>query len=262
MKIGLIIINTEESCGPFSPMVEKVCKQAARADTEIEILWVSPGLERATDVHPYFFFLNEREVIEKVIEAEEHGCDAVVIGCYCDPGLHKVRGIVNIPVIGLCESSIHFASQLGRRFGVVTLASQSIIDGTEDNIILYGLRDKAITPSVRAQSMSIADTFIKGIADPKIAADDVVKAAKECVADGANVVIIGCLGLGVLCTSAGVTRVDESVPLVDCVPVGIKTAEMMVDLRKVRGEPFVSRIGTYALPRKKNFDRIRSTFGL
>ena len=262
MRIALVNINTEQSMKFFNPMLKRVLQQVARPETKVDLKFVNPGLERATDEHPYSYFLNEREVVEKVIEAERQGYDAAVVGCFLDPGVQKARGIVDIPVIGLCESTIHFACQLGRRFGVVTLNTQSTIDGIEDNIIRYGLKDRVITRSVRGHSMSTFDAFTKGVEDPKIVADDVVKTAKECVEEGANVVVIGCFGLSVFCTSAGVTSVNETVPLVDCLSVAVKTAEMVVDLRKQLGLPFMSRTGAYVLPREKEFSRVRATFGL
>lgn len=46
--------------------------------------------------------------------------DALVIACFGDPGLWKMRDRLPIPVIGMAEASCHVACQLGRRFGIVT----------------------------------------------------------------------------------------------------------------------------------------------
>ena len=45
--------------------------------------------------------------------------DAVVIACFSDPGLDEARDIVSIPVVGIEESSLHLAAQLGR-FTILT----------------------------------------------------------------------------------------------------------------------------------------------
>jgi len=263
MRLCYVNINTAEVSGPFLSIVSALFQKVARPDTKIDVKSVSPGLERITDGHPYFFFLNKRSIIERIVEAEKQGYDAAVVGCFLDPGVSEARGIVNIPVIGLGESSMHLACQLGSKFGIVTINEPSVISEMEDKVRLHGLQDRAITRSVRGISMSSYDTFTKGLQDPKIVAEDIVQKGKECVEEGANVVVVGCNGLAPLCTVSGVAKVGEDeIPLVDCVAVGIKTAEMIVDLNKQIGLPFTSRVGFHALPRQKDLARVRATFGL
>lgn len=52
----------------------------------------------------------------------EHGAgmDAVLIGCYGDPGLDALREIAPVPVLGLADAAAQGASRLAPRFGVVT----------------------------------------------------------------------------------------------------------------------------------------------
>ena len=263
MKLCYININTEEVSGPFLSIVSRLFQQVAMPDTEVDIKSVSPGLQRIMDVHPYFFFLNKRPIIERIVEAEKQGYDAAVVGCFLDPGVSEARGIVNMPVIGLGESTMHFACQLGRKFGIVTVNEPSTISETEDKIRFHGLQYRVITQSVRGISMSTYDAFTKGLQEPKMVAEDIVQKGKECVEEGANVVVVGCNGLAPLCTVSGVARLGrEEIPLIDCLSVGIKTAEMVVELNKKLGLPFISRAGFYALPRQKDLERVRATFGL
>ena len=50
----------------------------------------------------------------------EHGAgaDAVLIGCFGDPGLDALREVAQVPVLGLADAAA--AAAKGRRFGVVT----------------------------------------------------------------------------------------------------------------------------------------------
>lgn len=50
----------------------------------------------------------------------EHGAgaDAVLLGCFGDPGLDALRELAPVPVLGLADASA--AAAAGRRFGVVT----------------------------------------------------------------------------------------------------------------------------------------------
>ncbi|HEV7266064.1 MAG TPA: aspartate/glutamate racemase family protein [Falsiroseomonas sp.] len=52
----------------------------------------------------------------------EHGAgaDAVLLGCFGDPGLDALREIAPVPVVGLADASAEAAMRVARRFGVVT----------------------------------------------------------------------------------------------------------------------------------------------
>src|SRR5215831_3133942 len=47
--------------------------------------------------------------------------DAVVLGNIFDPGLHELRELLNIPVLGLCESSVHVACLMGASFSLINV---------------------------------------------------------------------------------------------------------------------------------------------
>src|SRR5262249_45794529 len=57
----------------------------------------------------YLEFLDTAEVMDNGLRAEKEGYDAFVLGNIFDPGLHELRELLNIPVLGLCESSVHVA---------------------------------------------------------------------------------------------------------------------------------------------------------
>lgn len=47
--------------------------------------------------------------------------DAVILGCFGDPGLEALREATAAPVIGLAEAAFHAAATLGAPFGVLTV---------------------------------------------------------------------------------------------------------------------------------------------
>lgn len=263
MKICYVNINAEKASRPFLSLVQEIYAKLLRPDTQMDIKSVSPGLERITDGHPYFYFLNKRQIIEKIIEAEREGYDAAVVGCFLDPGVSEARGIVNIPVIGLAESTMHFACQLGHKFCLIIPDEPALISPMEDGIRLHGLQDRVIPKPIRRISTPTIGVFTKGLQEPQMVASDIKETAKECVKDGADVVVIGCNGLAPFCTISGLAKLEkENIPIVDCIAVGLKTAEMLVDLRDKLGLPFISRAAFYALPREKDFRRVRALFGI
>ncbi len=263
-RICYVNINTEEVSGPYLSIVEKVFQKVAAPDTEIGIKSVEPGLNRVYDLGYYYLsFLNKRQIVERVIEADKEGYDAAIVGCFLDPGVREARAIASIPVVGLGESTMHLACLLGRQFAVVTVNERTLISEMEAEIKMYGLRDCAISNAVRGISLSEKEVFTRGMQEPGIVASDILDKAKKCVDEGADVVVVGCNGLGPLCTISGVVEVEEvHAPILDCVSIAVKMAETIVDLRKRLGVPAVSRAGIYALPREKDIKRVRGIFGL
>ena len=146
MKICYVNINVEEASKPLFPILEQLFQKVAQPGTKIIIKAINPGLERATDEHPYFYFLNKQQIVETVIKAERDGYDAAIVACFLDPGVNEARSVVNIPVIGLCEATCHFACLLGKKFAVVTLNTASTISGIEDEIRPRPRRFRPPTP--------------------------------------------------------------------------------------------------------------------
>lgn len=263
-RLCYVCITTEESSRPYLSLVEKVFQKTAREDTEVVVKAVNPGVDRIFPMASlYFDYLNKREIIERVLEAEKDGFDAAIVGCFFDPGVQEAREIVNIPVIGMGESSLHFACLLGYKIAVVTVNDVKATQEIEMNITLQGLKDRLITNGVRRISTSTMDVFTKGMQEPQLVASDILERSRECVRDGAEVVLVGCNGLGPLCTVSGVSEVEEvHAPILDCVAVSIKVAEALVDLQRRLSLPPVSRARLYAMPREKDMLRVRETFGL
>jgi len=264
MKLCYISITEEEVTQPYLNILRRVFPKVLSPDTKIDIKSVKPGLRRGGDpTVPYFALLNKVQIIEKILEAEKEGYNAAVVGCFSDPGVYEARGVANIPVIGLCEPTLLFACLLGRRFGIVTLNEPKLFTDLEFQIRLYGLQDRAILNPIRPISMSTVEVFTKGMEQPDRVATDILEKAKKCVEDGAETVIVGCNGLGPLCTVSGVVKVEEAdAPILDCVSVSLIAAEAIVALNSKLGVPFVSRVGSYGLARLKDLQRVRAQFGL
>ncbi|MFM1816329.1 MAG: hypothetical protein RLZ98_3024 [Pseudomonadota bacterium] len=103
---------------------EAVAKGCGSAEVEVGIVNVptSPynglGPAEIQLVAPYFH--------AAFLEAERQGYDAVVPLGMLDLGVDGGRSLVDIPVIGPCESTFHIAAQLGDRFGIVCYHERTI----------------------------------------------------------------------------------------------------------------------------------------
>ena len=159
--------------------------------------------------------------LELVARARADGYDAVVIACFSDPGLDAAREATTLPVVGIQESAMHLAAQLGHRFTVLTtLAHRAPV--RERAALLHGLERRLA--SCIPLDLPVLDTVV----DRERVLERVVAAGRLAIErDGAEVLILGCAGLGDLAP-----RVQEilGVPVVDPNAAALKLAETLVDL--------------------------------
>ena len=187
------------------------------------------------------------EVLERVKQAEADGFDAAFPGvCYGEFFLQVARQAVQIPVVGPAESAMMMAQLLGARFAVVTLATEDVYaqgpvyghNAVEENLRVLGWENRAIkNRPVRPFSPPLASLLIEAYEGrPDRLIEEFEKHALECVRDGADVVICGCMPYGTALSKAGYKEVaGTGVPVVTPLPAMIKLAEGMVDLRRSVG---------------------------
>jgi allantoin racemase len=162
------------------------------------------------------------ELIRLAPPAEKRGFDAIIIGCYSDPGLDALRELLAIPVIGPGAASLHLAAQLGTRISVLTPSGRGY------GRVAARLRALGLAPllaSVRGIGLSVME-----LAQQKPGAlDKAAEAARVAVEqDGADVLVLGCMSMAFL---PGVTQAlggKVGVPVVNPVIAALKTAEACI----------------------------------
>jgi allantoin racemase len=101
--------------GAYSQVLNRIVDSAASQGTEISINGLSPH-RAIVEQYRYLEFLDTTEVLGNGLRAEREGYDAFLIGIIFDPGLSELGELLNIPVLGLRESSVHVACLMGRLF--------------------------------------------------------------------------------------------------------------------------------------------------
>jgi len=157
--------------------------------------------------------------------AEERGFDAIVIGCFSDPGLDPLRELLRIPVVGPGAASFHVAAQLGTRISVLTPAGRGF------GRLAARMRALSLAPlltSVRGIGLSVME-----LAQQQPGALDKAAAAARTAVDedGADVLVLGCMSMAFLpgiCETLG-ERVG--VPVVNPVTAALKTGEALVTMK-------------------------------
>lgn len=186
------------------------------------------------------------EILERMKQAEQDGFDAAFPGvCFGEFYLQDARQAVKMPVVGPAESSMIAAQLIGSRFAVVTLATEDIFqqgpvygqNSVAENLRLLGWESRAIARAVRPLTVPLGPLLVEAYKGrPERLIEEFEKKALECVREGADVVIVGCMPYGAALTKVGYNEVaGTGVPVVTALPAMIKLAESLVDLRRSIG---------------------------
>ena len=213
------------------------------------------------DQYRYLEFIETIEVLDNARQAEKEGYDAFLIGNIADPGLRQAREAVMIPVLGLCEASVHVACQLGTSFGVVTSNDKHRATIAE-NLARYQLDRRLV--GIRVMNLEWLVDLNKGFVDPS-AAQDILRrfktAADELVDLGAEIVIPGVGVVAALLSAAGTPALSKGALTLNAVVALLKSAEMIVRMERIAGHRLTSRRATYARPPESQLPALREFYG-
>jgi Asp/Glu/hydantoin racemase len=202
----------------------------------------------ATTTHALTEFRMARAFIRNAVEAKRQGYDAVAITHFQDAGLAEAKSVVDIPVVGLGESSLSYALTLGRKIGLVTI-NPVFIPWHEDQITRYGLDRRVV--GVRAVDAKVSD-FMEAFATEegyRALAPKFEREVDALVNAGADV-ILPAGGLPMLLFGGKHGAAMGGAPIVDGLAVLMKTTEMAIQLRELSGIG-ASRRSNYAHPPEK-----------
>lgn len=260
MKILYVNIPTGTEASDFGdfaknayvPLTRKNIGLVKSPDTEIVFRFCEWGMG-PIDMAFYrcLDHLASRMVYYSARNAKEEGFDAVVINCFGDPMLWELRQVLDIPVVGIGETSMLHATLMGYKFGIVHISPYNIPE-TEEHLAKYGLKDRCI-------GQRPIDSWNAGMEDGLTESGETVKAfictARKLIDDGAEVLIPGCSLMSPTMRltpgaeslyPGGLTAVD-GIPVVDVMGVTIKMAETMASLYRA-GSGWISRKLLYAQP--------------
>jgi allantoin racemase len=158
-------------------------------------------------------------VLKVVQEAERDGYDAVVTGCFGDPGIDAARELVQLPVVAPGESSMLVAAMLGYSFSIVT-PLESVVRPLKKLAQVVGVSSKLA--SVRVLGVSIMTVR----EDTERVLAQAINAAGKCVEeDNADVVVMGC---GSMSFYADEIAETVGVPVINPLLTSLKVAEALV----------------------------------
>ena len=210
---------------------------------------VGTGFDCGVNSIEYEFYehLAAHKVIEKTVAAEKNGFHAVVIGCFYDPGLHVARELVKMPVVGVCEASLHVASMICAGKFSVLVGQRKWIPKLVDNVKHYGLESRIA--SWRSINLTVQEINM----NREEAEATLIRQARSAIEeDLAECIILGCTQMA---SYAKKLEKELKVPVLNPVLIGLKVAELRGILWK-RFNISHSKIGGYAAPPEKEFETI------
>jgi len=223
MRIKVIVpVSTDM----WNKMIKEQYEKYKDPDTEIDVINIKKGPESITslydDAWAALFTIKEAE------KAEEEGYDGVIIYCMLDPALQAVKQALTIPAVGIAETSLHLAHQLGNRLAMIGPGPIGI--DTNKNYATFGDEGRYGLPapvSLR-EGAELEDQVLDIFKKMDEVKKGLLKAAKKAIEeDGADVILLDC---GALVEPTEYLQKNLDVPVVSNSIPALKTLEMMIKL--------------------------------
>jgi len=205
--------------------VAQVMEEHKAQGTQIDVQYLPQGPDSLE--FGYDKAVAELPTVHAAERAEEGGFDGVIIYCFADPGLAAARESLSIPVVGLCEPSLHIASLLGDRFTII-LAGDPQRFVSKRAVVLQRVRGYGFAHKCASiRSLGVPVLALEAQQDEKIRR--LVSEARAAVEeDGADTIVLGCGGI--LHLEPEVLS-DVGVPIIVPAVAALKLCEGLIRMR-------------------------------
>lgn len=260
MKLWYQSLARHDAFGPYAETLRRQIPEWADPGTEIAV----HGLTKRGGVADQFRYLEHiesREVLDNLHRAMAEGFDAFMIGNITDAGLREAREVADIPVLGLCETALHWACMMGAAVSFVTI-NDKFTPRIVENVTRYKL-DGHFAGVRRMQVDRLLDLnegFAPGAGRDRMVAQ-FMEAADACVDAGAEVVIAAGGVVMSLLDNAGVHGTTKGATVLNGIVALVKSTEAAVKMNRLMGGRFTSRAGLYARPDPSLIPEIRKYYG-
>lgn len=233
LKIKVINPNSSES---MTKKIDAAAKKYKNADTDIVTVsnkYAPPVIDTFADE-----VIASVGIIKEVEEGLKEGFEGFIIACFNDPAILACRELSPVPVIGIAEAAMLFASPIAYKFSIISMPKQGRA-AIEELLKRYSFLE-------RIASIRMVDCSVSEIIDNKrkIKNKLITEMQKAVTEDGAEAIVLGCAGL------SGLDKDFEKiigVPVIDGVVAAVKIIE---GLNKYKVK--TSKSLTYHFPERKN----------
>ncbi|VFA88082.1 Hydantoin racemase [Gordonia paraffinivorans] len=238
----LCVINPNTS-GEMTAVISRAARSVARPDTDITAV-TSPTGPASIESH-----YDEALAVPGVLQAisDDPGAHGYLLACFGDPGLDAAREVAGAPVLGIAEAAFHLAAPLGRGFSIVTTLGRTV-GRAEDLVRHYGFTRQCL--GIHACEIPVLE-----LESNPHTAEILTKACREALlADGSDVIVLGCAGMADLARTIG-DRIGA--PVIDGVAAGVG----MLSALAAMGARTSTASGEFAAPRPKPYIGLLRGFG-
>ncbi len=210
------------------------------SDTTVDIINL-PSAPESIETY-YDSTLAAPVVVDAVVEAEKMGYNAVVIGCFEDPGLYASRELVSIPVLGIGETSITVASLMGKKVAIISTGQNSRAV-YERKMMEMGLNEKlAYSSGIEIPVLKLQN---KGFLTKMLVAE----AKKAIQKSGADIIVLGCGGfVGLYMKLQKILKI----PVIDPLLTTVKMAEVFSYLGVTHSKAWIYNIPKHKRNKSQN----------
>lgn len=229
-RIAIVNVNTSQQ---MTEVIEAAAQAVAAPDTIIE--GVTPIKGPASVETHVEGFLSAVGVIEAVharhFDPALPPVDGWIVAGYGEHGKEPLLEMLDVPVVDITEASAMAAMLIGDSYAVVTTLDRTV----------PMIRARLMTAGLLQRCASIAGTGLGVLeleADPVRTEEIIMEKARQALAQGAEVICLGCGGMA----GRGVELTELlGAPVVDGVAAAVGQAEALI-----RQQLSPSKVGTFA----------------
>ena len=239
-RVLYLSMSRAEYSPNYFPFLRSYLDQVKSADIEVELRGTRVG---RIDSFRFFETLDWISILDSVIAAEQEGFDAVAIGNILDPAMREARSMVDIPVLGLGETSMLTACMMGSKFSLIGV--NPFVGGRfEENVAKYGLQNRLASIESMGLTPHELDACFSDETGRRTAIEAFSAAARASLDRGAEVVIPAGGRLVAFLNAVGIREIDGA-PLLDGTVALVAATEAAIRVRRHSGT-FVRRRRLYA----------------
>lgn len=194
--------------------------QWAAPDVETSIVDTEDG--PASIESAYEEYLSVPAAVAALGEAEAEGVDAVIVGCFDDPGVDALRELSTATlVVGPGATSMHATALLGSSFGLVTVPNPTAVKK-----LVLSERLEARLAGIALVDMPVLDLG----QDVQATKRGILAAGESLIAQGADTIVLGCMSMAFLDIDDQLSS-ELGVPVINPAKVALGVAEALVRAR-------------------------------
>ena len=236
MKLWYQSVSRLTTWGAYGRALRTLLDGARDLESEIELHPITVGGPNPSPLDPAVV----GEILENVRVAVDRGFDAFLIDNIVDPALEEGRKTADIPVLGLCDSTLRYVGMIGGKYSLIA-TDERLLSRIAERVRTYGFAENLV--SIRHMPIEGGRHIERGFDDLE-AREQVLDAFREAAMAaaraGAETIITADSVLMALLAYAELDETGEGIAIVDGISNLVMLGEMAVKVDRVVGGAFTA----------------------